>query len=340
MSTADGASARRHRTRRDRLAAIATGLGPFARPYRRPLASALLASLFLTAVQLAFPWPLKWLVDLTRVGTPADPVSGALPPGADPVIWLAGGFALLGLAFGLAEYWQRVAVARFVVPTVNDARLGLFTRFLESSRSGERTRDPGDVLTRMVTDTAKLRVGLKGLLVHLLQHGLFVVGVCVVMLTVDVWLGLGYLIGLALAIAVALFGTDLTAAASRKRRGSESRRVGGVLRATLSGTAVTEKDPGRERSDALLTQIKGRTAWAVQGVLAVTACVVLVLAVRLSESGRLNAGDVALVASYMLMLHYPMMRIGRQITRLGPQLTSAERLTRLVHAPEPQADRP
>jgi hypothetical protein len=44
------------------------------------------------------------------------------------------------------------------------------------------------------------------------------------------------------------------------------------------------------------------------------------------------------VASYMLMLHYPMMRIGRQVTRLGPQLTSAERLTRLVHVPQPRAE--
>jgi len=162
---------------------------------------------------------------------------------------------------------------------------------------------------------------------------------CALPISVDVWLGLGYLIGLVLAIGVALFGTDLTAAASRKRRGSESRRVGSVLRATFAGTGVAQKDPERERSDALLTQIKGRTAWAVQGVLALTACVVLVLAVRLAESGRLNAGDVALVASYMLMLHYPMMRIGRQITRLGPQLTSAERLTRLVHVAEPRTER-
>jgi len=340
VSTAHGAMARPRRTRRERLAAIATGLGPFARPYRRPLASALLASLFLTGVQLAFPWPLKWLVDLTRVGAPADAVVGLLPAGADPVTWLAGGFATLGLLFGLAEYWQRTAVARFVVPTVNDARLGLFARFLDSSPEDTGRRDPGDVLTRMVTDTAKLRVGLKGVLVHLLQHGLFVAGVCVVLLTVDVWLGLSYLGGLVLAVGVALVGTDLTATASRRRRGAESRRVGSVLRATRAGDAVAEKDPGRDRADALLTQIKGRTAWAVQGVLAVTACVVLVLAVRLADSGRLNAGDVALVASYLLMLHYPMMRIGRQITRLGPQLTSAERLTRLARAPEPRPGKP
>jgi hypothetical protein len=33
------------------------------------------------------------------------------------------------------------------------------------------------------------------------------------------------------------------------------------------------------------------------------------------------------------MLHYPMMRLGRQVTRLGPQLTSAERLAGLAEPP-------
>jgi ABC-type multidrug transport system fused ATPase/permease subunit len=118
---------------------------------------------------------------------------------------------------------------------------------------------------------------------------------------------------------------------ARKRRGAESRRVGQVFSALRSGAELLVKDPGRERADALLTQIKGRIAWAVQGVLAVTASVVLILAMRLSASGRLDQGDVALVASYLLMLHYPMSRIGRQVTRLGPQLTSAERLSRLAY---------
>jgi ABC-type multidrug transport system fused ATPase/permease subunit len=339
--TPPGPVTRTRRTRSDRLAAIAAGLGPFARPHRRQLVSAAFASVSLTAVQLAFPWPLKWLVDLSRpVPSGTGGWAAHLPAGADPVVWLAGSFALLGMAFGMAEYWQRVAISRFVVSAVNDARLGLFTRFLESSELGDKRRDPGDVVTRMVTDTARLRVGLKGLLVHVLQHGLFVLGVCAVLLLVDVRLGFSYLFGLALALAVALIGTDMTAAASRKSRGMQSRRVGDLLRAARAGHEVPVKDPTRERPDPLLTQMKGRVAWAVQGVLAVAACLVLLLAMRLAGSGQLDQGDVALVASYLLMLHYPMTRIGRQITRLGPQLTSAERLTRLVQTRRPEGEHP
>ena len=61
---------------------------------------------------------------------------------------------------------------------------------------------------------------------------------------------------------------------------------------------------------------------------------------RLADAGQVDEGDVALVASYLLMLHYPMTRIGRQITRLGPQLTSAERLTRLVRTGGPGVEHP
>jgi ABC-type multidrug transport system fused ATPase/permease subunit len=293
---------RPRRTRSERLADIEAGLGPFARPHRR---------------QLAFPWPLKWLVGLSRPGpTGTSGWAAYLPSGANPVVWLAGAFTLLGMALGVAEYWQRVAISRFVVPALNDARLGVFTRFLEGSGRGGKSRDPGDVVTRMVTDTARLRVGLKGLLVHVLQHGLFVLGVCVVLLFVDLRLGFCYLVGLALALAVALRGTDMTATASRKSRGLQSRRVGHLLHVARSVHELPVKDPDRARPDALLTQMKGRVAWVVQGVLAVTACLVL------------------------LMLHYPMTRIGRQITRLGPQLTSAERLTRLVQASGPGVEHP
>lgn len=328
-------------TRRTRFGAIAARLGPFARPYRRALASALIASVFLTAVQLAFPWPLTWMVERARVG-PED-AGGTpllLPAGVSPVVWLASMFALLGVAFGLAEYWQRVAVSRFIVPSVNDARLGLFSQLIDESIGDVPKRDPGDVVTRVVTDSARLRGGLKGVMVHLLQHGLFVLGVCVVLIMVDARIGLWYLLGLVLALAVALIGADLTASAARRRREAESRQVGSVLRAVRSGQEVLAKDPSRDRSDALITLIKGRTAWAVQGVLAATACAVLIVAVRLAESGEVETGDVALVASYLLMLHYPMMRIGRQITRLGPQLTSAERLARVAAVREHRAEAP
>lgn len=320
-------------TRGDRLAAIRDRLGPFARPHRRHLRAALAASVVVTAAQLALPWPLTWLVDLAS-GDGARPAATAgLPSIGGPAAWPVVALVAVGLVLGWSEYFQRVAVAKYVVRSVNDARVGILIHPQGAAGRSGTSREPGDVLTRAVSDTARLRVGLKGVLVHVLQHGLFLLGVSVVLMTLDVWLGLAYLAGLGVAIGVALVGTDRAAAMARLRRGRESRVVNDALRAATSGQGLIARPTDRERSVAIITQVKGRTAWAVQGLLGVTACLVLTLAVRFTETGRLDTADLALVSSYLLMLHYPMMRLGRQFTRLGPQLTSAERLARLA---EPQ----
>jgi ABC-type multidrug transport system fused ATPase/permease subunit len=322
MSTAPSAAPP---TRGERLAAIRDRLGPFARPHRRYLRAALVASVLVTAGQLALPWPLTWLVELGS-GDGSGPAALAGLPGfggstVGPVLALLA----VGLTLGWSEYFQRAAVAKYVVGSVNDARVGILTH-----KQGTASRSPGELLTLVVSDTARLRVGLKGVLVHVLQHGLFLLGVSVVLLALDVWIGLAYLAGLGVAIGVALVGTDRAAAMARLRRQRESRLVNDALSAARSGEGLLTRPTERERSVAILTQLKGRTAWVFQGLLGLTACLVLTLAVQFTESGRLSTADLALVASYLLMLHYPMMRLGRQVTRLGPQLTSAERLAGLA----------
>ena len=325
-------------SRSERLAAIRDRLGPFARPHRRHLHAALAASVMVTAAQLALPWPLTWLVDLAAGDGAGPGATAGLPGLGSPAAWPVVAMVAVGLVLGGSEYLQRVAVAKYVVRSVNDARVGILTHPEGSVLRGGRSREPGDVLTRVVSDTARLRVGLKGVFVHVLQHGLVLVGVSVVLLVLDVWLGLTYLAGLGVAIGVALVGTDRAAAMARLRRGRESRVVNDALRAATSRQGLIARPTDRERSVAIITRIKGRTAWVFQGILGLTACLVLTLAVQFTESGRLDAADLALVSSYLLMLHYPMMRLGRQVTRLGPQLTSAERLAQLAEPPRSTAE--
>jgi ABC-type multidrug transport system fused ATPase/permease subunit len=322
MSTAPSAALP---SRGERLAAIRDRLGPFARPHRRHLRTALVASVLVTAAQLALPWPLTWLVELGSGAGSGPAALAGLPGIGGSVVGPVVALVAVGMVLGWSEYFQRVAVAKYVVRSVNDARVGILTH-----PTGAEDRDPGDLLTRVVSDTARLRVGLKGVLVHVLQHGLFLLGVSVVLLALDVWLGLAYLAGLGVAIGVALVGTDRAAAMARLRRHHESRVVNDALSAARSGEGLIARPTDRERSVAILTQLKGRTAWVFQGLLGLTACLVLTLAVQFTETGRLSSADLALVASYLLMLHYPMMRLGRQVTRLGPQLTSAERLAGLA----------
>lgn len=308
-------------------------LWPYARPHAVHLRVALAASIAVTLAQLALPWPLRWLVDrIAAGGTGTSPPAWLVAlsgPAGSAVVALA----VIGAVLGWSEYVQRVAIARWVVRSVNDARIGLLTSLLDRRGLGRGAaeRDPGDIVTCIVNDTARLRVGLKGTLVHLLQHGLFLLGVSIVLILLDVRLGVAYLGGLTVALAFAAAGADRTSTLAGRRRDRESRLVEEALRvATTPGGEAAVKRLDRARSIAVISQMKGRTAVLVQVLLALCAGLVLTLAVHFAHSGRLAPGDVALVASYLLMLHYPMMRMGRQITRLGPQLASAERLARLA----------
>lgn len=303
-----------------RVRAGVAGLWPYARPHRRALRVAVLASLCVVAIRLAFPWPLRAVVELAL----------ARSGGLGAAVWPAGAFALLGVGLGLAEHGQRLSVARFTVRTVNAARMSGLDQHLRRSSSTSPLRGAGDVLTRLVGDAARVRVGLRGVLVHLMTHGAFLVGVCAVLVAVDPLLGGVYLAGLVVAAGLALLGGVTASRLARKRRGGETRLAERVLRIAADPAAqVRAKDPGRPRGGVEVTVQKGRTAWAAQGVLAAGACLALLLGVGRQKAGALSTGDLVLVTSYLLMSHHPMVRVARQLTRLGPLLTSAERLARL-----------
>lgn len=321
---------RTEKSLRHRIMAAAKGLAPYARTHRRHMTAAVASSVAVAAGRLALPWPIRGIIDLTIPGTGRTGVLATGHSRGATMAWLVGGLVVLGIGIGLAEYRQRVAVARFTVGTVNGARVALLDRFLESSTPSDRGRHPGDVLTRAVGDTARLRVGFRGVLVHGLQHGTFVIGVFVVFLLLDARLGLSYLVGLVAAGVVAMVGTQRTAAVARHRRIRDSRLAGRVLELATDPEAVAKtSDPDRPRTGTEITRIKGRTSAAVQGLLGVSACAVLLMAVRLESAQELATGDLVVVGSYLIMLHHPVIRLGRQVTRLGPQIISAERLTRL-----------
>lgn len=304
----------------DRVRAGVAGLWPCARPHRRALVVAVLASLCVVAIRLALPWPLRAVVELAVVR------SGGLGAAVHPAV----AFALLGVGLGLAEHRQRLSVARFAVRTVNAARLSSLEAHLRLSSTASPLRGPGDVLTRLVGDAARVRIGLRSVLVHLMTHGAFLLGVCVVLVAVDPVLGGVYLAGLLAAAGVALRGAARASGVARQRRGRETRLAERVLRVTANPAAkVRVKDPGRARSGVQITVCKGRTAWAAQGVLAVSACAALVLGLARRKAGALSTGDLVLVAHYLRMSYHRMVRVGRQLTRLGPLLASAERLARV-----------
>ena len=186
----------------DRLRGRWRDLVPFGRRHRRFVLRGLTSALAYVAVRLVFPLPLKAIVE--RSAAPANnlPALPALVPDwGDPVAWLALGFVALSVLAGLAEHLQRMNFARFSSRTINDVRVVAMTRINATEDDGLA---PGDVVARIVSDTYRVKQGLKGVLNNIVRNGLLAVSTSGALALIDPRMGVIQLAG-----SAAVFGLSL-----------------------------------------------------------------------------------------------------------------------------------
>jgi ABC-type multidrug transport system fused ATPase/permease subunit len=288
------------------------------------------------ACRLSFPWPLRGVLELAFEERGSE-VAGLVPSAGDPVLWLGGAFVAIVLTQGLAELIQRVSFARFSIGLVHDARGEALERLARPGDSGAMSRDPGDLIARVIGDSARFKAGLKGILIRMTQNGTFVVGVCAMLLVIDLPLGLAFLGGTTLILIVAGFGATRVNRISQRLRKKEG-KLANHMHAVLSGQEgeladleASERQAGH--AEAKTTKLEGLVIWGVHALLALTTCSVLVLGLQGVRSGRLAAADLFTVLFYLLLVHNPTVRFGRQAVRVGRVLASAERLVKIMDGP-------
>jgi ATP-binding cassette subfamily B protein len=310
-----------------RLRRVLRMLTPYARPHRDMLILGVLATLLIVGARLAAPWPFRGLLELLY-GQRADarPVVDALPAGVDPALVLGLLFVGVVLLQGLGEYVQRLAFARFAIRMVHDTRAAALAR-LFARRVGLRS-DPGDAIARTVGDTARIKAGLKGVLIHVAQNGLLVAGVAVILVLTDRPLGLVYLIGNLAATAVAIYGAAFVAKVAHRHRRKEGR-----LASKIHLALVSDEEPSFVRTnrtsgqaDAEISHYEGLTTWAIHLLLGTTGLLIVLFGAHRALAGDLSVGALFTFTAYILMAHDPTVRLGRQVARVGPILACAERL--------------
>lgn len=299
------------------------GLLPFARRHRGLLGGGLVFTCLLVASRLALPLPLIAIVDRSAAPTLAT-------GWADPVALLAAAFVSLALMAGMAEHFQRLAFAKFAGRSINDARSAAIIRIQRIEGNV-----PGDLATRVMADSARVKQGLKGVLNHVTLNGLLVLGACVALAVTDAQLGLVQLVGAVLVVGVAILGAMRVAAVAAEHRQGEALLTGVIHRLVAHGQGdrnlddledLRGLDAASGAADTNMTRWEGRTTWAAHVVLTVTAAVVLTLGVRAAENDRLGTGALFTVVAYVLLLYGPAVRFARQITRIGSLLVSANHL--------------
>jgi ABC-type multidrug transport system fused ATPase/permease subunit len=278
-------------------------------------------SCLLVASRLALPLPLTAVVARsTRPGVSG--IGGFVP--------LAAGFVGLALVAGLAEHFQRLAFAHFAGRTVSDARAAALARLGHGEGDA-----PGERASQVISDSARVKQGLKGLLNHIVLNGLLLLGACVALALADPELGMIQFFGVGVVVLVAIASAGRVAAVAADHRSGEA-TLSGVIQGVMSpgqapGRTAALAELGRHdatsgEADVAMTRWEARATCLVIVILTVTAAVILALGVHAVDAGQMSSGTLFTVVAYLLVLQGPGVRFARQITRIGPLLVSATEL--------------
>jgi ATP-binding cassette, subfamily B, bacterial len=307
-------------------------LGPYLRAHRRALWGGLGLTLILLLFRLAQPWPLKWIVDgLVDVGPqPVGPLAASMV-----FLVVAGGAALL-------EYAQVLTLVGIGNRVLHAFRADLFRHVLKQPLAFHERKVEGELLTRIVYDTTRLRKGLNNVLTRVVQTVLLFGAIVGVLFWVDAALASVMAVAGVVALFVMARGGERVRRAARKNRRREGRLAGLVaedLMAIREVQAFMRESQGesfdRLNAKALKEESKVRRLASgmllrVEVVVGLGIAVVLLAGAARVATGALSPGELVLFVAYATALYPPFFRFARQAARMGTTLASAERLKRLM----------
>lgn len=334
---------------------VARLLRPHVAGEGRSLALGAALGIVLILMQLARPWPLKWMLDYLSGSHKSQPIVEWVSRA--PLAGLLGMSALLvALAFGaaLAHFAQVLVINGLGNRVLYRFRADLFAHLLRQSLAFHETHEVGELLTRIIFDTSRLRRGVNGFLLKIFQT-------LVLLLTslgVLFWLHPGLALVLAAggvlsALSMIRRGRRVAEASQRQRRkeGSLAGIVGSELFAIrdfkalgVSASAAQRKFEARNQKslsqEQKVRRIAAGLALRVEIVVAITLALTLWIGTQAVLSGSISAGDLVLFFSYATALHGPLVVFADQTSRLGRTYACAERLAKLAEQEPEIVDAP
>lgn len=327
------------------LSEIRRLLRPYAAGERPALATGVSLALVVVALQVLRPWPIKWILDYLG----AAPLAGFLAPlfagsAATGIVILSLAFVALSLAGAAAEYAQILTLNGAGNRILFRFRAGLFQHILRQPLEFHESRDVGELLTRIVYDTSRLRRGVNGMLVRVVQPLALFVATILVLLWIDSALaGIMGIAGLVALLMMRRRGRRI-ASASRKQRRKEGRLATLVANELIairelqtfggraSGTA--ERFEGRNskslRQEQKVRRLAAGLTLRVDMALALAVAAAMALGADAVMAGSITSGDLVLFFSYALALRAPFTDFSYQTARLGRTYAAAERLARIA----------
>ncbi|HEU5184621.1 MAG TPA: ABC transporter ATP-binding protein [Gemmatimonadaceae bacterium] len=330
-------------TRPDRLGlrAIARLLRPHAVGEGWSLAGGIALGIVVVSLQVLRPWPLKWIVD--RVGS-VDVREVAL---------LATAYLAIAGAAAATFYWQTLMLYALGNRVVFRFRTVLFRHLLAQPLAFHESREMGELLTRVVYDTSRLRRGVNGISTRIVQASALFVATIGILCWVHLGLGITVAVGGTITLlAMRRRGRRIARASKRQRRkegklasivASELSSVREMQAFGISGSAAARRFAAKNgrslRYEQKVRRLAGGLVLRIELVLAMTAAVALWVGAAGVANGSLTAGDLVLFISYLVALRDPFVDFANQTARLGRTAACAERLAKIVERSPEIADR-
>ncbi len=309
------------------------------RPHRKAFIYGSLSTLALVFLRIALPWPLRGVMEEAFPGMTARgdwiPWLDSLP--GNPVLILCASYFALSVGVGLFERSQRVWMARVASRTAHDLRAAAARGIPPGDWDDPAGR--ADFITRIIGDSARLKADFKGILIHLPQNGLLLIGITTMFLFLAPVLGLLFLLSGLLAVYIGSRAVEEVARTTRKQRKKES-RYAGLLDSLQATPGDDEESIGKDnaetinrassKQDVRTTWLMGRSTLHIYAAVAALISLALWLGIQDVKAGKLAPGVLFLFIAYSISIQRRAVRVGRQITRAGKLLANTDRIRRLI----------
>ena len=264
-----------------------------------------------------------------------------------PGMGMIGAFLGLILASGVATVFQHYYLQKVGESIVNDARRKLSRHLLRLQIKEYDERKTGDLISRVASDTARLRTGFLQIFVAGTTGIPLILGAGVIMLVIDpVLLGTAVTFIILLSILIAVIsrvvqGTSLAAQhelgelTSRVERDMTAIRTIRAANATASESASLDEQVETTWQACLkVAKVQSVVMPIATAGLQVSAIVVILTGAYRMSTGALSMAGLIQFASLLFILMSPLSQMMAAVSELHSSLASLERVNEIFDLPQ------
>ena len=291
----------------------------YLKPYLPAFVFALIQVIFISALELLKPWPLKVIID-NVLSDNALPFGFSFNWSSETLLIIAcTGLVVVYLLLGGLRVLNDYTTVRVGQGMVNDLRRDLYNRIQRLSLSFHTRQQVGDLMYRITDDTMGIQTLTMNGFFSVLSASVLLAGMFLVMLSLDTYLTLLALVVCpALFVTIGLLNKKMSSAATQARH--KESLVYSLVQRTLSGIRVIQaftKEEDEERrfvkasteslaADLRLYNLQNFYYVVVDVMIAAGTATILWVGTRHVLAGDLSVGDMVVYTSYLASLYAPL----------------------------------